>query len=31
LPRAQIERLRGKAVTRARKPTRPPAARQAET
>jgi repressor LexA len=31
LPRAQIERLRGKAVTRVRKPTRPSATRQTET
>jgi repressor LexA len=31
LPRAQIERLRGKAATRARKPARPPATRQTET
>jgi repressor LexA len=30
LPRAQIERLRGKAVARTRKATRPPPARQAE-
>jgi repressor LexA len=31
LPRAQIERLRGKAATRARKPARPSATRQTET
>jgi repressor LexA len=31
LPRAQIERLRGKAAARARKTPRPPAARQTET
>jgi repressor LexA len=31
LPRAQIERLRGKAATRIRKTARPPASRQTET